>query len=157
LVFVKSVRHAPRVMVNALQLRRAGTMSRCASWSSASVLEELSTYTPVHAVLGNNDDPDVNAWGASETAELDLAGLRVGMIHDAGPKEGRLARLRRRFPDIDLVVFGHSHIPLQAVEGNFRIFNPGSPTDKRRQPHRTLGVLEIEYGHLTRAEIVTLP
>jgi putative phosphoesterase len=103
----------------------------------ASVLEELSTYAPVHAVLGNNDGPDVNAWGASETAELDLAGLRVGMIHDAGPKEGRLARLRHRFPEIDLVVFGHSHIPLQAVDGNFRIFNPGSPTDKRRQPHRT--------------------
>jgi putative phosphoesterase len=111
----------------------------------------------VHAVLGNNDGPDVSAWGARETAELELAGLRVGMIHDAGPREGRLARLRRRFPGIDLVVFGHSHIPLQAVNGNFRIFNPGSPTDKRRQPHRTLGVLEIEYGHLTRAEIVTLP
>jgi hypothetical protein len=70
-------------------------------------------------------------------AELDLAGLRVGMIHDAGPREGRLARLRRRFPGIDLVVFGHSHIPLQASDGNFRIFNPGSPTDKRRQSHRT--------------------
>ena len=123
----------------------------------ASVLEELSAYAPVHAVLGNNDGPDVSAWGARETAELDLAGLRVGMIHDAGPKEARLARLRRRFPGMELVVFGHSHIPLQAVDGDFRIFNPGSPTDKRRQPHRTLGVLEIEYGHLTRAEIVTLP
>ena len=67
------------------------------------------------------------------------------------------ARRRHRFPGIDLVIFGHSHIPMQAVDGNFRIFNPGSPTDKRRQPHRTLGVLEIEYGHLTRAEIVTLP
>jgi putative phosphoesterase len=123
----------------------------------ASVLEELSAYAPVHAVIGNNDGPDVAAWGATETAELDLAGLRVGMIHDAGPKEGRLARLRRRFPGADLVIFGHSHIPLQAAEGNFRIFNPGSPTDKRRQPHRTLGLLEIDSGHLTRADIVTLP
>ena len=123
----------------------------------ATVLEELSAYAPVHAVLGNNDGPDVRAWGASETAELDLAGLRVGMIHDAGPSQGRLARLRRRFPGIGLVVFGHSHIPLHAVDGDFRIFNPGSPTDKRRQLHRTLGVLEIEYGQLTRAEIVTLP
>jgi predicted phosphodiesterase len=60
-------------------------------------------------------------------------------------------------PRDHLVIFGHSHIPLQAVDGNFRIFIPGSPTDKRRQPHRNLGVLEIEYGHLTRAEIVTLP
>jgi uncharacterized protein len=103
----------------------------------ASVLEELSAYAPVHAVIGNNDGPDVSAWGASETAELELAGLRVGMIHDAGPRQGRLARLRRRFPGTDLVIFGHSHIPMQAVDGNFRIFNPGSPTDKRRQPHRT--------------------
>jgi predicted phosphodiesterase len=79
------------------------------------------------------------------------------MIHDAGPKEGRLARLRRMFPAADMVVFGHSHIPLQAVEGNFRIFNPGSPTDKRRQPYRTLGLLEIEHGQLTSADIVTLP
>ena len=94
---------------------------------------------------------------SAKPSSLTLAGLRVGMIHDGGRTEGRLARLRRRFPDIDLVVFGHSHIPLQAVDGNFRIFNPGSPTDKRRQPHRTLGVLEIEYGHLSRAEIVTLP
>jgi uncharacterized protein len=123
----------------------------------AGVLEELSAYAPVHAVLGNNDGPDVSAWGASETVELDLAGLRVGMIHDAGPREGRLARLRRRFPGIDLVVFGHSHIPLQAVDGNFRIFNPGSPTDKTVPAFSHLGVLEIEYGHLTRAETVTLP
>ena len=123
----------------------------------ARVLEELSGYAPVHAVIGNNDGPGVAAWGATQTVELDLAGLRVGMIHDAGPKEGRLARLRRRFPETDLVVFGHSHIPLQATEGNFRIFNPGSPTDKRRQPHRTLGLLEIDSGHLTRADVVTLP
>jgi uncharacterized protein len=96
-------------------------------------------------------------WGASETAELDLAGLRVGMIHDTGPGRMGWRDFAAYSPGIDLVVFGHSHIPLQAVDGNFRIFNPGSPTDKRRQPHRTLGVLEIEHGHLTRAEIVTLP
>jgi predicted phosphodiesterase len=87
----------------------------------------------------------------------ELSAYAPGMIHDAGPKEGRLARLSRRFPKADLVVFGHSHIPLQAVEGNFRIFNPGSPTDKRRQPHRTLGLLEIDSGHLARADIVILP
>ena len=102
---------------------------------AASVLE-LSAYAPVHAI--------------------NLGGMQVGMIHDAGPKEGRLARLRRRFPEANLVIFGHSHIPLQAAEENFGIFNPGSPTDKRRQPHRTLGPLEIEDGQLARADIVRL-
>jgi uncharacterized protein len=161
-IVVLSDTHAPRFWKRcppgvAKHLSAAEVILHAGDVCVASVLEELSAYAPVHAVLGNNDDPDVSAWGASETVELDLAGLRVGMIHDSGPKAGRLARLRRRFPEADLVVFGHSHIPLQAVDGNFGIFNPGSPTDKRRQPHRTLGVLEIDYGHLTRAEIVTLP
>jgi uncharacterized protein len=161
-ILVLSDTHAPRFSKRcppgvAEHLSAAEVILHAGDVCVASVLEELSAYAPVHAVHGNNDGPDVSAWGASETAELDLAGLRIGMIHDAGPRQGRLARLRRRFPGTDLVLFGHSHIPLQAVEGDFRIFNPGSPTDKRRQPHRTLGVLEIEYGHLTRAEIVTLP
>jgi uncharacterized protein len=141
----------------AAQLESADVILHAGDVCTVDVLELLAQFAPVHAVLGNNDGPDVRAWGAAETATLDLAGLRVGMIHDAGPKEGRLARLRSRFPESDLVVFGHSHIPLQAVEGDFGIFNPGSPTDKRRQPHRTLGLLEIEDGQLTRAEIVNLP
>jgi predicted phosphodiesterase len=86
----------------------------------------------------------------------DVDGLRVAMIHDSGPASGRLARLRARFPAADLVVFGHSHIPLDAAsaDGGFRIFNPGSPTDRRRQPHGTLGVLGIADGRLTEATIV---
>jgi uncharacterized protein len=161
-IVVLSDTHAPRFWKRcppevAKHLFAAEVILHAGDVCVASVLEELSAYAPVHVVVGNNDSPDVGAWGASETAELDLDGLRIGMIHDAGPKEGRLARLRRQFPGADLVVFGHSHIPLQAVDGNFRIFNPGSPTDKRRLPHRSLGVLEIEDGRLTRAEILTLP
>ena len=71
----------------------------CRAW----VLEELAGFAPVRAVLGNNDDPDVAAWGAPETLELDLAGLAVAMVHDAGPAAGRLRRLRRRFPEAGLV------------------------------------------------------
>jgi putative phosphoesterase len=161
-IVVLSDTHAPRFwkrcpLAFAEHLGTADVILHAGDVCVASVLEELSAYAPVHAVIGNNDGPDVAAWGATETVEVELAGLRVGMIHDAGPKEGRLARLSRRFPKADLVVFGHSHIPLQAVEGNFRIFNPGSPTDKRRQPHRTLGLLEIDSGHLARADIVILP
>ncbi|MDA0632373.1 metallophosphoesterase family protein [Nonomuraea sp. MCN248] len=116
-----------------------------------SVIAELSAYAPVHVVKGNNDGPDLDA---PETLELDLEGLRVALIHDSGPAKGRMARMRRRFPDAGLVVFGHSHIPLDASEGGLRIFNPGSPTDRRRQPHGTVGVLRIADGALVEAEIV---
>ena len=119
-----------------------------------SVLDELAEFAPVHVVAGNNDGPDVVAWGAPETQLLDLDGLRVGMIHDSGQKTGRTARLCRRFPDVDLVVFGHSHIPLDETGDGVRIFNPGSPTDRRRQPHGTLGLLDVAGGELVSARIV---
>lgn len=118
------------------------------------VLDELAEFAPVHVVRGNNDGEDVAAWGAPETLSLELDGLKVSMIHDSGQKDGRAARMRRRFPDADLVVFGHSHIPLDETGAGLRIFNPGSPTDKRRQPHGTLGVLEISDGVLVSARIV---
>jgi uncharacterized protein len=76
------------------------------------------------------------------------------MVHDSGPAAGRLSRLRRRFPGAQLVLFGHSHIPLDEAAGGLRIFNPGSPTDRRRQPHGTLGLLRIEDGHLIEARII---
>lgn len=119
-----------------------------------SVLDELAAFAPVHVVAGNNDGPDVVAWGAPETLEVTLAGLVVGMIHDSGPSDGRAARMRRRFPRADLVVFGHSHIPMDLTAAGVRIFNPGSPTDRRRQPHGTVGELDIEDGRLVAARII---
>jgi uncharacterized protein len=120
------------------------------------VLEELNRYAPVHAVLGNNDLPEVAEWGAPETLEMTLDGVTVGMIHNSGQAGGRLARLRRRFPNADMVIFGHSHIPMDAAENGLRIFNPGSPTDKRRQPFGTLGVVEISDGRLADVRVVAL-
>jgi putative phosphoesterase len=121
----------------------------------ATVLEELAAFAPVRAVLGNNDTPDVAAWGAPETLRLDLDGLPAAMVHDAGPARGRPARLRRRFPGAELVMFGHSHIPLDVAEGDGpRLFNPGSPTDRRRQPRGTMGLLRVEAGRLVEASIV---
>ncbi len=111
-----------------------------------SVLDELAALAPVHVVRGNNDGDDVAAWGAPETLDLELAGVRVAMIHDAGQKQGRVRRMRRRFPEADLVVFGHSHIPWDESEDGLRILNPGSPTDKRRQPHGTLAHLVLADG-----------
>jgi uncharacterized protein len=141
----------PRV---AQQLRGADLILHAGDVCTAAVLDELAGYAPVVAVLGNNDGPDVARWGAAETTALDLDGLRVAMVHDSGQATGRIARLRRRFPDADLVVFGHSHIPLDESAGGLRIFNPGSPTDRRRQAHGTLGLLRIESGRLAEAAIV---
>ncbi|MCW2647533.1 MAG: phosphodiesterase [Pseudonocardiales bacterium] len=120
------------------------------------VLYELSVWAPVHAVRGNNDGLDVADWGAPDTLLLDLAGLSVAMIHDSGPAEGRAARLRRMFPDAALVVFGHSHVPLNEIHDSQRLFNPGSPTDRRRQPRGTMGLLEIDDGQLITAHIVAV-
>ena len=141
----------PRV---AGHLRGADLILHAGDACTASVLDELAEYAPVAAVLGNNDGADVAGWGAAETAELNLDGLRVAMVHDSGPAAGRMARMRRRFPAADLVVFGHSHIPLDESAAGLRIFNPGSPTDRRRQPRGTLGVLQIDDGRLAEARIV---
>ena len=143
----------PRV---AAQLRGADLILHAGDVCTASVLAELTEYAPVVAVLGNNDEPDVAAWGAAGTAELDLGGLSVAMVHDSGATAGRLVRMRRRFPAADLVVFGHSHIPLDESVPGLRIFNPGSPTDRRRQRHGTIGVLEIDSGRLAGASIVAV-
>ena len=161
-VVVVSDTHAPRFWKScppavASRLEGADLILHAGDVCTPEVLDELSAFAPVRLVLGNNDGPEVAAWGAPETLELELDGLRVGMIHDAGPKDGRLARMQRRFPTADLVVFGHSHIPLDAADDRLRILNPGSPTDKRRQPHRTLAELTITDGRLVAARIVELP
>ncbi len=116
------------------------------------VLDELSGFAPVHAVLGNNDAELVGLL--PETRVVDVDGVRIGMIHDSGPATGRAARLRRRFPDADVVVFGHSHIPwdTDGVEGQV-LFNPGSPTERRRQPHRTVGTIDVDEGRVLRRGI----
>ena len=138
----------------AAELRGADLILHAGDVCTATVLAELAQYAPVVAVLGNNDGPDVADWGAVRTAEFNLDGLRVAMLHDSGPSSGRLARMRRAFPAADLVVFGHSHIPLDQSGYGLRIFNPGSPTDRRRQPHGTLGVLQVADGRLAEAAIV---
>ena len=151
--------HAPRRWRSCLprvaeHLRSADLILHAGDVCTAAVLDELSAFAPTRAVLGNNDGPDVAAWGAPAALELDLDGLSVAMIHDSGPSGGRLARLRRRFPGAALVVFGHSHIPLDQSADGLRIFNPGSPTDRRRQPHGTIGLLTVSGGRLRQARIV---
>ena len=158
-VIVLADTHAPRRWKTcpprvAEHLKDADVILHAGDVCTAGVLDELAAFAPVHAVLGNNDGPDVAAWGAPETLELNLDGLRVAMIHDSGPADGRTARMRRRFPAADLVVFGHSHIPMDRTGDGVRIFNPGSPTDRRRQPHGTIGRLRVERGRIAEADII---
>ncbi len=117
-------------------------------------LEELEQLAPVRAVRGNNDGGDVVDWGAPDALDVKLGGLRVAMIHDSGPRTGRGPRLLQQFPAADIVVFGHSHIPWNEVHQGQLAFNPGSPTDKRRQPRGTVGELVIEGGELRAARII---
>jgi uncharacterized protein len=98
-------------------------------------------------VQGNVEDGELQRLLPVEL-RLEVEGLEVGVLHDAGPAAGRLARLRRRFPDAAAVVFGHSHMPLHETEAGFQIFNPGSPTQRRRAPQRTMGIAEVEGGEI---------
>ena len=133
-------------------LWRADLVLHAGDLMDPALLEELAAYAPVRAVRGNLDPPDLDL---SESLEFELGGVRVAMIHDSGRKGGRRTRLRRRFPDARVVVFGHSHIPFLEDEGGFMLLNPGSPTDKRRQPHHTFALLRAEGGE-ARGEIVPL-
>lgn len=101
---------------------------------------------PLVAVHGNADDAAVRA-ALPASAQVEVLGLTIAVTHDGGPEKGRLRRLRRRFPDAGAVVFGHSHIPLHQVEEDgFLILNPGSPTDRRRQPRHSMAEIRVRPG-----------
>lgn len=119
------------------------------------LLHELEGFAPVEAVLGNNDR---ELFGVlPETAELVVDGVRIALVHDSGATAGRPARMHRRFPDAQLVVFGHSHQPCHEVGvGGQRLLNPGSATWKRRAPTHTMAMLELDGGEITSCEIVDL-
>jgi len=148
-----STRRLPPAVYAALE--RADLVLHAGDVVTGEVLEELATFAPTHAVLGNNDAE--LAGRLPEQRCFTVEGLRIAMIHDSGPSTGRPARLRRRFPTADLVVFGHSHIPVDApgLDGQ-RLFNPGSPTERRRQPDHTFGRLRVDGGRLVEHRIVVV-
>jgi putative phosphoesterase len=130
------------------RLKAADLILHAGDLMRISVLRDLEAYGPVVAVYGNVDDAEVRA-ALPVLATVPAEGARIGVVHDAGPATGRLARLRRRFPDADAVVFGHSHIPLhERAPDGFQIFNPGSPTERRRAPAHTMGMLNAAGGRL---------
>jgi putative phosphoesterase len=116
--------------------------------STPGVLEWLESLgPPVAAVHGNVDTAELRER-LPETLEFTAGEHRVGVIHDAGPAKGRLKRMRLRFPQTAAVVFGHSHLPLHEKSEGFQIFNPGSPTERRRAPRHSFGIANVSAGAL---------
>jgi putative phosphoesterase len=147
----KGRRALPQVCVE--RIREADALIHAGDFSAASVLEDLRRLCPVvHAVHGNVDDAELRRE-LPLALEMEIGGHTVAVLHDAGPAEGRLARLRARFPEAAAVVFGHSHLPLHETDGGFQIFNPGSPTERRRAPRPSMGLLHptasgLRFEHL---------
>ena len=137
------------------RLASADAILHAGDFADYTVLLDLQAIgPPLHAVYGNVDDPVLQRRLPAERI-VELGGARIALVHDAGPRERRLPRLRARFPDADAVVFGHSHLPLHESAGGFQIFNPGSPTERRRAPTHTMGIATIEGG-APRFELVDL-
>jgi putative phosphoesterase len=123
--------------------------------TSARVLETLAELGTVHAVRGNMDDAELQAT-LPERRVVPVNGVRIGVVHDAGPSAGRHARLAAAFRDCDAVVYGHTHLPELARHGPTWILNPGSPTERRRAPFRSLLALDVD-GRRLRPRLVELP
>jgi putative phosphoesterase len=125
-------------------MRAADLILHAGDFTHPEVLDGLEALgPPVMAVHGNVDTEELRQR-LPEARVVNAGAAKIAMVHDAGPAAGRLERMHARFPDADAVVFGHSHIPLHEERDDFQIFNPGSPTDKRRQPRFTMGVAEID-------------
>jgi len=129
-------------------LRAADLILHAGDLSTVAVLECLRILgPPVAAIHGNVDSAELRDLLPAETT-IEAGGVTIAMIHDAGPARGRLARMRRRFPSAAAVIFGHSHIPLHEEANGFQIFNPGSPTDRRRFPCHTMGLARVGRGRI---------
>lgn len=137
------------------RLRAADAILHAGDFVTVDVLRELEALgPPVHAVHGNVDAPELRML-LPAVRTVQVADVRIAMIHDAGPSAGRLPRLRQAFADADAVVFGHSHLPLHEAAEGFQIFNPGSPTDRRRAPRQTMGEATVDGDRLA-FELVAL-
>jgi uncharacterized protein len=136
-------------------MERADALVHAGDVVSVEALAELQSLGPLHAVLGNNDHELVGVL--PDRLALVLGGVTVGVVHDSGPTAGRTGRMARLFPDRQLVIFGHSHAPVDSPgTGDQWLLNPGSPTQRRAQPVPTFARLRLEDGRITRHAIVPL-
>ncbi|MEU5198543.1 metallophosphoesterase family protein [Streptomyces scabiei] len=140
------------------EIAEADVVVHAGDWVDEDTLDLLQARSRrLIAVYGNNDGPALRAR-LPEVAHAELTGLRLAVVHETGPAQGREARCAARFPDTDLLVFGHSHIPWDTTTPTgLRLLNPGSPTDRRRQPHCTYMTATVTEGALTDVELHRLP
>jgi putative phosphoesterase len=136
------------------ELPRADVVFHAGDWVDTATLDLLEgRCRRLVGVYGNNDGPALRAR-LPEVAYAEIGGLRFGVVHETGAAQGREVRCAARFPDLDVLVFGHSHIPWDTTApGGLRLLNPGSPTDRRRQPHRTYMTAVVADGSLTDVQL----
>lgn len=135
---------------------RADLILHAGDFVSLDALEQIEALGPPLAAVHGNVDSELVRRRLPLERTVDAGGLKIGMVHDAGPSRGRLERMRAAFPDAAAVVYGHSHIPHHEQSDGFQLFNPGSPTDRRRQPEHTMGAATIAHGGI-RFELFGFP
>jgi hypothetical protein len=140
-------RQLPKTCLEHIQ--EADLLLHAGDFMTVDVYRELEAIgPPLEAVHGNVDDFELTQLLPEERV-VEAEGARIAMLHDAGPSGGRLERMRKRFGDrAEAVIFGHSHLPLHEEDGDFQIFNPGSPTERRKAPSHTMGLGKVEHGHV---------
>ena len=135
----------------------ADVVVHAGDWVSVALLDELEARAArLIGCWGNNDGPELRAR-LPEVARATLDGLSMAVVHETGPAKGREARCEAAYPGVDLLVFGHSHIPWDTTTpGGLRLLNPGSPTDRRSQPYCTYQTATITAGRLEQVALHNL-
>ncbi|HKS43555.1 MAG TPA: metallophosphoesterase [Amycolatopsis sp.] len=136
------------------EVETADVVVHAGDWVEVGLLDELeSRCRRLIGVYGNNDGPALRAR-LPEVVRAELEGLRLAVVHQTGPAKGRERRCAAAYPDADVLVFGHSHIPWDSLADNgLRLLNPGSPTDRRRQPECTCLTARVSQGRLQEVEL----
>jgi putative phosphoesterase len=147
-------RTLPRECVR--RLAAADLVVHAGDHSSVAALEALRALgPPVEAVHGNVDEPALRAALPGDLV-VEAGAVRLGVVHDAGPRTSREARLLERFPGCSAVVYGHTHLPQVELHSGVWILNPGSPTERRRAPARTMLELWVDGNEIV-PNLIQLP